>query len=97
MIKIQGSYSRPEPHKGGYRIRVLEGTVEIGQTVTAMEFRGSAHGGNTAAEFRVTGLGAAWTERGYVIDEEDARSFGGGGKIRVGSPGRLQYAYVVRA
>lgn len=94
-ITIQGNYSRPESTRNGkIRVRVIEGSVQAGDTVTVMEFRG---GGNVPTQYHVTGLGAGWLERGYTIDEEDARSFGGRGEsIRVGSPGRLQYAYVER-
>jgi hypothetical protein len=97
-ITIQGTYSRPESTRNGkIRVRVIEGSVQAGDTMTVMEFRGSAQGGNVPTQYRVTGLGAGWLERGYTIDEEDARSFGGRGEsIRVGSPGRLQYAYVER-
>lgn len=96
-IKIQGNYSRPETANGKIRIKVLADTVEVGDTITAMVFLGTAKGGNVPQRYRVTGLGRQWEERGYLIDEEDARSFGGRGEqISVGSPGYVQYAYVER-
>lgn len=95
-IKIQGNYSRPQAYRAGVRIKVLADTVRAGDVITAMTWDQAR--GNVATAYRVTGVGAAWIERGYVIDEEDARSFGGlGERIVVGSPGRVQYAYAVPA
>ena len=93
VITIQGTYSRPEAHKGQHRIRVIAGSVTEGETITAMVYDPTIYD-NVPQQFRVTGLGAKWQEPGYIIDEEDARSFGGQGEsIIVGSPGELQYAY----
>lgn len=79
---------------GKLRCKVPANRYEVGATITLRSYDTSAQQ-YIDTDYRVTGLGAEWTDRGYVIDSEDARSFGGAGQaMRVAGQGRVQYAYI---
>lgn len=90
-----GCYITAEKTKDGkLRCKVPANKYSKGAVITLRRFDPSTDS-RVDTRYKITGVGAIWKDRGFIIDEEDSRSFGGNGaKIHVKGDGEVQYAYI---
>jgi len=94
LKQTNGNFVKAELKNGKLRAKVTAGLCAVGDTISLKRYDTQTHE-YIVESFRVTGLGATWTDRGYIIDEEDSRSFGGQGeRTVVQGQGQVHYAYL---
>jgi hypothetical protein len=94
LTDANGNFVVAENHNGKLRAMVPAGVFAKGSVIRLRQYN-TKLGEYQETEYTVTGVGREFTDKSWVMDEEDARSWGGQGEtMLVRGLGQVQYAYL---